>query len=158
MEAARTTQITAPAPAQYAGDDVLLEGLIEPLTRREHEILRLLAQGYTAPEIARHLTLALSTVKSYVQHVYEKLFAHSRREAVARGRALGLLEAPAQLPAGPSAWPAAAGSAVIPWPEASLAGAEAGRARSGLESLAAMVPAGYVLVLVMPQALVRVER
>src|SRR5260221_8605095 len=67
--------------------------LIEPLTRREREILALLAEGLTSPEIADRLTLATSSVKSHVQHLYGKLRASSKREAVAHARELGLLAA-----------------------------------------------------------------
>jgi predicted ATPase/class 3 adenylate cyclase/tetratricopeptide (TPR) repeat protein len=68
---------------------------IEPLTRREREILALLAEGLTSPEIAEKLTLATSSVKSHVQHLYGKLGVSSKRQAVARGRELGLLGTPA---------------------------------------------------------------
>ena len=68
------------------------EVLIEPLTRREREILVLLAQGYSAPEIAQQLTLALSTVKWYVQQVYGKLGVNNRQRALLRAGELGLLE------------------------------------------------------------------
>lgn len=76
----------------------------EPLTRREREVLALLAQGHSAPEIADQLTLALSTVKWHLEHVYGKLGANSKRQALARAQALGLLAAsagtaPAQPPA-----------------------------------------------------------
>src|SRR5919197_6456807 len=68
------------------------EELIEPLTRREREILGLLAQGYSAPEIAQLLTLALSTVKWYVQQVYGKLGVNNKQQAILRAGELGLLE------------------------------------------------------------------
>ena len=68
------------------------EVLIERLTRREREILALLAQGYTAPEIAQQLTLALSTVKWYVQQVYGKLGVNNRRRAILRAGELGLFD------------------------------------------------------------------
>ena len=81
---------------------------VEPLTRREREVLALLAEGLTSPEIAERLTLATSSVKSHLQHVYGKLGASSKREAVARARELGLLPKPTlrageQLPAQPAA-------------------------------------------------------
>ena len=63
---------------------------IEPLTRREREILILLGQGFTAPEIAEQLTLAVSSVKSHIQHIYGKLGVNSRREAITRVRELDL--------------------------------------------------------------------
>jgi predicted ATPase/DNA-binding CsgD family transcriptional regulator len=68
------------------------EVLVEPLTRREREILGLLAQGYSAPEIAQQLTLALSSVKWYVQQVYGKLGVNNKQRAILRAGELGLLE------------------------------------------------------------------
>ena len=68
------------------------EELIEPLTRREREILVLLAQGYSAQEIAQQLTLALSTIKWYVQQVYDKLGVNNKQQAILRAGELGLLE------------------------------------------------------------------
>lgn len=62
------------------------ESLVERLTRREREILALLAQGYTGPEIADQLTLALSTVKWHIQQLYGNLGANSKRQALARAR------------------------------------------------------------------------
>jgi predicted ATPase/DNA-binding CsgD family transcriptional regulator len=66
--------------------------LVEPLTRREREVLGLLAGGLTAPEIAQRLTLAASSVKWYIQQLYGKLSVNSRQDAVRRAQALGLLE------------------------------------------------------------------
>ncbi len=66
--------------------------LVEPLTRREQDILALLEKRLTNPEIARELTLALSSVKWYIQQINHKLGVNSRRQAVARARELGLLE------------------------------------------------------------------
>jgi len=71
---------------------------LEALTRREREILTLLAQGYSAPEIAEQLTIATSSVKSHVQHLYGKLGANSKRQAVVRARELGLLQPTDVLP------------------------------------------------------------
>jgi len=73
----------------------------ESLTRREREILALLAEGLTGPEIAERLTVGTSSVKSHVQHLYGKLGANSKRQAVSRARALGLL-APAGQAIGPA--------------------------------------------------------
>ncbi len=61
------------------------------LSEREHEILRLLAAGKTNQEIAGDLVLAVSTVKWYVKHLYEKLDAHNRAQAISNARALRLL-------------------------------------------------------------------
>ncbi len=68
------------------------EVLVEPLTHRERKILVLLAQGYSAPEIAQQLTLALSSVKWYVQQVYRKLGVNNKQRAILRAGELGLLE------------------------------------------------------------------
>src|SRR5258708_9120913 len=65
--------------------------LVEPLTRRERDILALLAQGHNGPEIAEKLTLAISSVKWHTQHLYSKLGVNSKKQAVARARELGLL-------------------------------------------------------------------
>jgi predicted ATPase/class 3 adenylate cyclase len=67
--------------------------LIEPLTRREREILVYLNEGFSAPEIAEQLTLAISTVKSHIQQVYGKLGVNSKRQALTRAKELGLLDA-----------------------------------------------------------------
>jgi LuxR family maltose regulon positive regulatory protein len=65
--------------------------LSEPLTPREHEVLQLIADGLSNPEIAERLFITVSTVKSYVNGIFGKLGATSRTQAVARARALGLL-------------------------------------------------------------------
>ena len=66
-------------------------GLIEPLTGRELEVLRLLAAGKSNQRIAHDLVVALDTVKKHVTHVLGKLGAANRTEAVARARDLGLI-------------------------------------------------------------------
>ncbi len=65
--------------------------LIEPLSQRELEVLRLIAQGLSNREIGERLFLALSTVKGHSQVIFEKLGVQRRTEAVARARELGLL-------------------------------------------------------------------
>jgi LuxR family maltose regulon positive regulatory protein len=66
-------------------------GLIEPLTDRELEVLRLIAAGRSNQRIARDLVVALDTVKKHVTHVLGKLGATNRTEAAARARQLGLI-------------------------------------------------------------------
>ena len=79
-----------------ADGDIHVTGpLVEPLTRRERDILALLAQGHTAPEIAEKLSLAVSSVKWYLQQLYGKLGVNRRQQAVTRARELGLIAAPA---------------------------------------------------------------
>lgn len=65
--------------------------LIDPLSERELEVLRLIAAGLSNQEIAQQLVIALSTVKSHINHIYGKLNVNSRTQAVARAQALDLL-------------------------------------------------------------------
>jgi LuxR family transcriptional regulator, maltose regulon positive regulatory protein len=66
-------------------------GLIEPLTRRELEVLGLIAAGTPNQEIADQLVVTLATVKKHTSHIFDKLGASSRTQAVARARELGLI-------------------------------------------------------------------
>ena len=66
-------------------------GLIEPLTDRELEVLRLLAAGRSNQRIAHDLVVALDTVKKHVTHILGKLGAANRTEATDRARQLGLI-------------------------------------------------------------------
>ncbi|GAB4543486.1 MAG: LuxR C-terminal-related transcriptional regulator [Anaerolineae bacterium] len=65
--------------------------LVEPLSERELEVLRLMAAGLTNREIADELVIALSTVKTHINNIYRKLDVSRRTQAVARARELGLL-------------------------------------------------------------------
>ncbi len=65
--------------------------LIEPLSQRELEILKLIAQGLANREISARLFLALDTVKGHNRRIFDKLQVQSRTEAIARARELGLL-------------------------------------------------------------------
>jgi LuxR family maltose regulon positive regulatory protein len=65
--------------------------LVEPLSKREIEVLRLIAAGLSNQEIAQELVIAVSTVKSHVNHIYGKLDAKSRTQALAKAQALDLL-------------------------------------------------------------------
>jgi len=68
-------------------------GLLESLSASEIRVLRYLPTNLTAHEIAGQLYLSVHTVKTHIRHVYSKLGAHGRREAVERARAHGLLPA-----------------------------------------------------------------
>lgn len=61
------------------------------LTRREAEVLRLLASGCAQPEIAEQLVISSSTVASHIEHILGKLGVHSRAEAVAAAHRSGFL-------------------------------------------------------------------
>jgi ATP/maltotriose-dependent transcriptional regulator MalT len=65
--------------------------LIEALSERELEVLQLMARGLSNAEIAQRLFLSPNTLKAHAQNIYQKLDVHSRVQAVARGRELGLL-------------------------------------------------------------------
>jgi LuxR family maltose regulon positive regulatory protein len=67
------------------------ERLIEPLSVRELDILRLMAIGATNKAIAEQLVITVGTVKSHINHIFNKLEAHNRTEAVAQARRRGLL-------------------------------------------------------------------
>jgi two-component system nitrate/nitrite response regulator NarL len=62
------------------------------LTEREQEILRMIADGKSLPAIAKELFLGVTTVKTHVQHLYEKLGVSDRAAAVAAAMRRGLLE------------------------------------------------------------------
>ena len=65
--------------------------LVEPLSERELEVLRLIAQGLSNQEIGARLFLALDTVKGHNRRIFDKLQGQWRTEAIARARELGLL-------------------------------------------------------------------
>ena len=68
-----------------------IEQPLESLTPREAEILRLLADGLTNPEIARRLVVSPGTVKNHVQHIIQKLGVSDRTQAAVRAMELGLI-------------------------------------------------------------------
>lgn len=74
------------APARPVND-----GLAEPLTERELDVLQLLAQGMSNREIGNKLSLTEGTVKNYVTNVLQKIGARDRTQAALRGRELGLI-------------------------------------------------------------------
>jgi LuxR family maltose regulon positive regulatory protein len=65
--------------------------LVEPLTGREMDVLKLLAQGCTDKNIAESLVIARETVHKHLKNIYGKLDVHSRTEAIVRARELDLL-------------------------------------------------------------------
>jgi DNA-binding NarL/FixJ family response regulator len=81
-----------PVDAAPAGDQLAsVARMAEPLTERELEVLRLVAEGESNQEIARELVVSLATVKTHVNHIFGKLGAESRVQVLARARAAGLL-------------------------------------------------------------------
>ena len=67
------------------------QGLIEPLSERELDVLRLLGTDLDGPDIARELVVSLNTVRTHTKNIYAKLGVNSRRTAVRRARELDLL-------------------------------------------------------------------
>ena len=96
--------VAAVARGQAVLDHELQAGLLEEvrtrgtaterpsLTRREAQVLRLIADGLSAPAIGRELYLAPATVKTHMSHLYEKLGVGDRAACVAQAMRVGLLE------------------------------------------------------------------
>jgi len=68
--------------------------LVEPLSERELEVLELIADGLTNPEIASPLFLSLDTVKAHTRNIYAKLGVRCRTQAVAKVKVPGILATP----------------------------------------------------------------
>ncbi|EFH83763.1 LuxR C-terminal-related transcriptional regulator [Ktedonobacter racemifer] len=80
-----------PAHLESEPSSRLPQPLLDPLSAREQEVLRLLARGASNQDIAEALVVATSTVKHHISNILSKLEATNRTQAVARARALGLL-------------------------------------------------------------------
>jgi LuxR family maltose regulon positive regulatory protein len=68
-----------------------IQGLVEPLSERELEVLQLVAAGKSNREIARELIVTVGTVKKHINNIFGKLEVQSRTQSVARARHLRLL-------------------------------------------------------------------
>jgi LuxR family maltose regulon positive regulatory protein len=79
------------APPHPRTDALSKQPLVEPLSERELDVLRILATGRSNPEIGQELFIATSTVRSHLKNIYGKLNVHSRWDAVHRAEELGLL-------------------------------------------------------------------
>ena len=66
----------------------------DALTKREMEILALIAQGTSNQELAERLVLSRHTVRNHIANIFQKLGVTARAEAVAQARVLGLVGAP----------------------------------------------------------------
>ncbi len=86
LDAVPGTETGRPAPAGP-------RPLVDPLSERELDVLRLLASDLDGPDIARHLVVSLNTVRTHTKHIYAKLGVNNRRSAVSRAHQLGLLAA-----------------------------------------------------------------
>lgn len=96
-----TSRIPTPEPGPGQGSGAVASSattaprpLVEPLSKRELEVLEQLAAGRSNREIAAALYVAPGTVKAHLNHIFRKLAAESRLQAVAHARQAGLLDPP----------------------------------------------------------------
>jgi LuxR family maltose regulon positive regulatory protein len=80
------TAFDSPGVGKAAG-----QGLIDPLSQRELDVLRLLGSDLGGPEIAGELIVSLNTVRTHTKNIYAKLGVNNRRAAVRRGEELDLM-------------------------------------------------------------------
>ena len=94
LACARGENVLPPGVAEGLVSEIRLRRRtdVPVLTDREREILRLIADGKSLPEIAKQLFIGVTTVKTHVQHLYEKLGVSDRAAAVAVAMRRGLLE------------------------------------------------------------------
>ena len=85
LRAARGVTPAVPAPGRTT------PALVEPLSSRERDVLRLLGTDLNGPEIARELVVSLNTVRTHTKNLYMKLGVNNRRAALRRARELDLL-------------------------------------------------------------------
>ena len=84
------SEVSNPAPLR-SGDDGPKSTMVQSLSQRELEILKLIAEGLSNQEIGERLFLALDTVKGHNRRIFDKLQVQRRTEAIARANELGLL-------------------------------------------------------------------
>ena len=90
-DASRYARRLLAAIAAPEGRTASAQPLIEPLSERELDVLRLLDSDLDGPDIARELSVSLPTVRTHTRNIYAKLGVSSRRAAVRRAAELGLL-------------------------------------------------------------------
>jgi LuxR family maltose regulon positive regulatory protein len=77
--------------AQVPNPNSKIQNLLEPLSERETEILKLIAEGRSNQEIAKKLVITVGTTKWHLNHIYAKLSVKNRTEALIRARELNLI-------------------------------------------------------------------
>jgi len=77
-----SSQIARQVVASFREEPQDSRGVTEKLSQREEEILQQLAKGYSTKEIADRASVSVNTVRTHLQHIYEKLHVRSRTEAV----------------------------------------------------------------------------
>ncbi len=88
LQAFPDTEPISTISSETEDDDI---PMIESLSERELEVLQLISEGLTNPDIATRLFLSPHTIKVHTRNIYEKLYVHNRLQAVARARGLGIL-------------------------------------------------------------------
>jgi LuxR family transcriptional regulator, maltose regulon positive regulatory protein len=91
VEAGYVAKLLAAITSSPSGPQPVARSLIEPLSARELEVLRLMAAGYSNQEIAVKLVISEKTVKRHISNIYDKLAARSRTQALSLAREVGLL-------------------------------------------------------------------
>ena len=83
--------VTPLSESRIPGTRSAVSTLIEPLSERELEVLRLLSSSLSSTEMAAELSISVNTLRRHLKNIYAKLDAHSRYEAIARAKEAGLL-------------------------------------------------------------------
>jgi LuxR family maltose regulon positive regulatory protein len=86
----RLGELRAAAASGSAPSRPQQQGLVDPLSDRELDVLRLLRSDLSGPDIARELVVSLNTMRTHTKSIYTKLGVNNRREAVRRAAELGL--------------------------------------------------------------------
>ena len=86
-----STQDRLSSPQSLGDQPPVDQPLVDPLSERELEVLRLLNTHLSGPEIAAELIVSINTVKTHIKRIYSKLDAGNRKEAVERAKELNLL-------------------------------------------------------------------
>jgi two-component system nitrate/nitrite response regulator NarL len=84
-------RVLPPVAEETSRAPALLGSLQQKLTPREHEVLGLMAEGLSIPQMARNLSIAPATLKTHAKHIYEKLGACNRGAAIAEAMRAGIL-------------------------------------------------------------------
>jgi LuxR family maltose regulon positive regulatory protein len=85
------SRILAALPESLASKTAVRQPLVDPLSERELEVLRLLATGQSGPKIAEQLYVSVNTIKTHIRNIYGKLGVNSREGAIGRAQTLGLI-------------------------------------------------------------------
>jgi LuxR family maltose regulon positive regulatory protein len=89
MSCAARSDLSVPAPIEQPSPET---GPLDSLSKRELEIMTLLAQRMSNKEIGENLFLSISTIKTHLYNIYQKLNAKNRRQAVEKARSLGIVQ------------------------------------------------------------------